>query len=99
RCRRQLENAGLRGPANQSGRIGYLGPGSSLRRTRPSVGCSVRGDGSEQAVLLVVRPGGEVEGRRRPGGSVVAEADAPQAVDSDRTTGRVAKAARSLPRS
>src|SRR5207248_11751057 len=40
-----------------------------------------RGDPPEEAMGLVPGAGGEEEGARRPGGSAVAEGDAPEAVD------------------
>jgi hypothetical protein len=43
-----------------------------------------RGDRAEQAVRFVVGPGGKEERVGRAGGSAVAEANAPQAVDLDR---------------
>src|SRR3954471_21434797 len=50
-------------------------------------GASVAGahlDLPEVSVLLLVRPGGEIQHVQRPGRRTVAEADAPEAVDRDR---------------
>src|SRR5207302_9333618 len=52
-----------------------------------------------RSVRSVVRPGCGVMGRRGTGSAVVAEPDAPEAVDRDRPSGRVAEATRACPRS
>src|SRR5262249_19170396 len=56
-----------------------------------------RRDASENALRLVSRSGGEVEGVRRPRSSAVAEGEPPQPVELDRLTVTAPKRAAELP--
>src|SRR5262249_47758430 len=76
---------------------GTPGPEGRAFDPRRRFGLGCRGDRSEQAVGLVVRARGEVEGAGRTGTGVVAEADPPQPVDHDGVVVAVFQVATAVP--